>query len=177
MPLTDAFSNTAPTGITPPRASAFDNTAPGSSTPGRGAAFDNTGPTAATIAEAAAFSNTKPDLTPTGTENYLARVQTIFNITPAALIAGAVVDSVTLADGNLVLVTAQSNLAENGLYLVNGAGAAAIRATDHRFPFTVRVSNGGVNKGKAYAYFPVFNYVVGTSLVDFTRLLATGRTV
>ena len=177
MPLTDAFSNTAPTGITPSRASAFDNTAPASSTPGRGAAFSNTEPTAATIAEAAAFDNTKPGITPTGTENYLATAQSIFNIAPAALIAGAVVDSVTLADGNLVLVTAQSSPAENGLYLVNGAGAAAIRATDHSFPFTVRISNGSSNKGKAYAYFPVFNYAVGTSSVNFTRLLATGRTV
>jgi len=178
MPLTDAFSNTAPTGIIPSRASAFDNTAPASSTPGRGAAFSNTGPTAATVAEAAAFDNTKPGVTPTGTENYLARAQATTNIAPASVIAGSVMDFVSLADGDLVLLASQTNPAENGLYLVNGAGAAAVRATDHKFPFSVRVSSvGNVNRNKAYAYFPVFNYVVGTSSVTFTPLVATGRTV
>ena len=178
MPLTDAFSNTAPTGITPPRASAFDNTAPGSSTPGRGAAFDNTGPTAATIAEAAAFSNTKPDITPTGVDNYTARAQATANTAPSAVIAGAFVDFVQLTDGDLVLLASQTNTAENGLYLVNGAGAAAIRAVDHRFPFSVRVGPfGNVNRNKAYTYFPVFNYTAGTSAVTFTPLVATGRTV
>lgn len=178
MPLTDAFSNTAPTGITPPRASAFDNTAPASSTPGRGAAFDNTTSTGITISRGAEFSNTKPGIQGTGLDTYTARAQATANIAPAAVIAGAVLDFVTLADGDLVLLASQTNTAQNGLYLVNGAGSPAIRATDHRYDFTVRVGpSGNVNKNKAYSYKAAFDYVADTSPVTFTALVAVGRTV
>ena len=178
MPLTDAFSNTAPTGITPSRASAFDNTAPAFSTPSRGAAFDNTTSTGRTISRGDAFNNTKPGIQGTGLDTYTARAQATANIAPAAVIAGSVLDLVTLADGDLVLLASQTNTAQNGLYLVNGAGAAAIRATDHRYNFSVRVGpSGNVNKGKAYAYQAAVNYVAETSPVTFTALVAVGRTV
>ncbi len=178
MPLTDAFSNTPPTGITPSRGTAFSNDAVQTFTPSRGTAFNNSEAVPDTLTLGNAFSNVKADITPTGEENFVARAQATANIAPAAVIAGAVVDLVQLADGDLVLLASQTNSAENGLYLVNGAGAVAIRATDHRYSFTVRVGpSGNVNKNKAYSYKPVANYVVGTSAVTFTALVAQGRTV
>lgn len=178
MPLTDAFSNVAPTGITPPRASAFDNTGSTGRTISRGTAFDNTASSGRTVSTGTAFDNTKPQIQGTGLDTYTARAQATANIAPAAVIAGAVLDFVTLADGDLVLLASQTAAAENGLYLVNGAGSPAIRATDHRYDFSVRVGpSGNVNKNKAYAYKAVANYIVGTSAVTFTPLVAEGRTV
>lgn len=188
MPFTDPFSNTPPGTITPSRGAAFDNTSASGSTPGRGAAFDNTAPafsapthgtafsntapSAATITRAAAFDNTAPGITPTGTENFTAKAQTTASVTVSTLIIGAAVDGVTLASGDLVLVASQGTASQNGLYRVTAG--APVRATDHGYPFSVRVGNSGnVNKGKAYAYFPVLNYVTDTSGVTFTALVAT----
>lgn len=178
MPLTDAFSNTSPVGITPSRGTAFSNDAVQTFTPSRGTAFNNSDAVPDTLTLGNAFSNVKADGAPTGEESFTARAQATANTAPASVIAGAFVDFVQLSDGDLVLLANQNNSAENGLYLVNGAGAAAIRATDHRFGFTVRVGPfGNVNRNKAYSYKPVFNYVVGTSAVTFTALVAEGRTV
>lgn len=178
MPLTDAFSNTPPTGITPGRGAAFDNSAVQLFIPARGSAFDNTVPTPDTLPLAGAFSNVKADITPTGEEGFTARAQATGNIAPAAVIAGAVIDFVTLVDGDLVLLASQTTASQNGLYLVNGAGSPAIRATSHAFAFKVRVGpSGNVNKNKAYSYKPVANYVTDTSTVTFTALVAEGRVV
>ena len=178
MPLTDAFSNNSPVGITPSRGTAFSNDAVQTFTPSRGTAFANSDALPDTITLGNAFSNSAADATPTGEESYTARAQATANIAPASVIAGATVDSVQLVDGDLVLLANQNNSAENGLYLVNGAGAAAIRAVNHSFGFIVRVGPAGTaNRNKAYSYKPVFNYVVGTSAVTFTALVAQGRTV
>lgn len=190
MPLTDPFSNTPPSTITIGRGTAFDNTAPAFSAPARGTAFSNTGPAfsapargtafdntlpaAATITRGAAFSNASPGTTPTGTENFTARAQTTASVTLSTLIIGASVDGVTLALGDLVLAASQGTAAQNGLYLVTAG--APVRASDHAFPFSVRVGPAGTaNKGKAYAYFPVTNYVVDTSAVNFTSLVAVAH--
>jgi len=169
-----AFDNTAPAFSAPTRGAAFDNTAPAFSAPSRGAAFDNTGPTAATITRGAAFDNTAPGLTATGTESFTARAQTTASVTVSTLIIGAAVDGVTLASGDLVLVASQGTASQNGLYRVTAG--APVRASDHAFPFSVRVGPAGTaNKGKAFAYFPITPYVLDTTAVNFTALVAVAH--
>jgi hypothetical protein len=173
MPLTDQFNNTPPSPITPARAAAFDNTAPAFSAPGRGAAFSNTAPAFSAPGRGAAFDNTKADLAPTGTENFTARAQTTASVTISTLIVGAVIDGVTLAEGDLVLAANQSSASQNGLYRITAGGAAPVRATSHGFAFAVRVGPAGTaNKGKAFAYFPILPYTVDTTAVNFTALVA-----
>lgn len=169
-----AFDNTAASGSTPARGAAFDNTAPAFSAPSRGAAFSNTGPVASTVTRAAAFDNTAPGLSATGTESFTARAQTTASVTVSTLIIGAAVDGVTLASGDLVLVASQGTASQNGLYRVTAG--APVRASDHAFSFSVRVGPAGTaNKGKAFAYSPITPYVVDTTAVNFTSLVATAR--
>ena len=50
------------------------------------------------------------------------------NVVLATLQAGSLVDGVTLADGDRVLVAAQTNGVENGVYVIHAAGTAPTRA-------------------------------------------------
>lgn len=56
----DPWDNTAPTPITPSRATAFDDTPPGGKSPVNATAWDNTGPGGKTPVNAAAWDNTGP---------------------------------------------------------------------------------------------------------------------
>jgi hypothetical protein len=172
-----AFDNTAPAFSAPTRGSAFDNTAPDFSAPSRGAAFSNTGPTAATITRGAAFNNAFPDSRITAIENLtpkLAVAQTTASIVTSSLVVGAIVDGVTLAWGNLVLVGSQSNAAQNGLYRVTPS--TPVRETDHAFFFTVKIGPlGTTHRGKQYSYTPLPGYVPEITAVNFTALVAAAR--
>jgi hypothetical protein len=174
MPLTDQFNNTPPATITIGRAAAFDNTAPAFSAPSRGAAFSNTGPAAATITRAAAFNNATPDKRASSMESLspkIAKAQTTTSITISSLVIGATIDGVTLAWEDLVLVASQVAPAQNGLYRVTAS--TPVRATDHAVFFTVQVGPlGTVNRGKQFSYNPITPYVVDTTAVNFTALVA-----
>lgn len=93
----------------------------------------------------------------------------------SALENGDVVDGVTLATGNLVLLKAQTDPKENGVYVVPAAGAASRSASFgayglsyHRTP--VRVL-GGTDAGKIFLQATRGAIVVGTTLVTFEEFV------
>lgn len=74
----------------------------------------------------------------------------------SALVAGAVVDGVTLAAGDRALLNAQSNPAENGIYIVAASGAAS-RAPDANSSNEVKpgmttfISEGATYSSRVYS--------------------------
>lgn len=89
-----------------------------------------------------------------------------------ALINGAVVDTVTLATGNRVLVKNQTLPEENGIYIVAASGAAS-RATDMDSLSPIDEVNGawvpvqsGSQAGQIYVQYGVVA-TLGTSAVNF----------
>mgnify|MGYP007071619410 CR=1 FL=1 len=178
MALSDSFNNTPPATITPSRGSAFNNTAPAGASIGFAAAFSNTSPTAATFSRGAVFDNTKPGVFYTGDERYFAVCAPSGNQNLNQLVAGHTVAGVTLADGDIVLVTGSTQAQNNGIFLVNGAGATAIRAHPMTTPFSVRVGpNSTTNANKVFAYFPEPNFVLETTHVHFIETTATAHPI
>lgn len=86
---------------------------------------------------------------------------------------GSVIDGVTLATGNRILLKDQSTAAENGIYTVNGSGAPT-RATDadagaELVNAAVFVSEGTVNADRAYVQTVNAAITVGTTGLTFTQ--------
>lgn len=98
------------------------------------------------------------------------RVATTANITiSTALNVGDVIDGVTLADGDRVLVKNQSTTAQNGLY---NAGATPARAYDFTvedpgFGWFVEVLQGTANAGTLWRNTNTSAPIVGTTGITF----------
>lgn len=109
-----------------------------------------------------------------------ARVATSANVSISTdLEAGDVIDGVTLAEGDRVLVKSQTNSAQNGIYVVQASGAA-LRASDFNEPQEV---DGGdfifVTSGTLYndtGWVQVTDNVVtiGTDPIVFTQFSGAG---
>lgn len=87
---------------------------------------------------------------------------------------GDTVDGVVLATGDRILVKNQATASENGVYVVEAAGAPT-RATDFdatsgiKFGWYVDVALGTVNAGRTYIVSSDDPITVGTSDIEFTQ--------
>jgi hypothetical protein len=109
-----------------------------------------------------------------------ARAATATNVNISTeLEPGDIIDGVTLAENDRVLVKSQTNSAQNGIYVVQSSGAA-LRASDFNEPIEV---DGGdfvfVNQGTLYAdtgWVQVTDNVVtiGTDPIVFTQFSGAG---
>ena len=96
-----------------------------------------------------------------------------------ALENGDVVDGVTLATGNRVLVKNQTNAAQNGIYVVQASGAA-VRATDFDAPAEVDggdfifVTGGTVNDNTGWVQTSTGVATIGTDPIYFTQFSGAG---
>ena len=97
----------------------------------------------------------------------------------ADLEVGDVIDGVTLADTNRVLVKNQSTASENGIYVVQPTGAA-IRATDFDQPAEVDggdfvfVTGGTVNDNTGWVQTSTTVVTIGTDPIYFTQFSGAG---
>lgn len=101
------------------------------------------------------------------------RAASTANATIATLDAGQVLDGVTLAEGNRVLLKNQTTVAENGVYVINADGSAATRATDWPVGadvvgYAVRVYAGTANANTVWAVYAE-PAVVGTNDPQFIK--------
>jgi hypothetical protein len=100
------------------------------------------------------------------------------NIT-TGLEAGDVIDGVTLAAGNRVLVKNQTAAAENGIYVVQVSGAA-LRAADFDQPAEVDggdfvfVTGGTVNDNTGWVQTSTGVVTIGTDPIYFTQFSGAG---
>lgn len=89
-------------------------------------------------------------------------------------------DGVTLANTNRFLAKNQTTGAENGIYVFNGAGSAATRATDADTSAKVTsgmfafVSEGTVNGGTGWALLTADPITLNTTSLSFTQTSGTG---
>ena len=111
------------------------------------------------------------------------RAATTANITLAsALENGDVLDGVTLATGNRVLVKDQSTGSENGIYVVKSSGAPD-RSTDADLAaeltsnFAVFVEEGTVNADQGYVLTNDGAITVGTTALTFTQFTGLGQII
>jgi|688.fasta_scaffold01402_35 hypothetical protein len=92
---------------------------------------------------------------------------------------GDVVDGVTLAEGNRVLVKSQTNAAQNGIYVVQASGAA-LRAADFNEPAEVDggdfvfVVGGTLYDNTGWAQTTTNVVTVGTDPIEFTQFSGAG---
>lgn len=104
------------------------------------------------------------------------RVATTANITIAtALNNGDVLDGITLATDDRVLVKDQSTGSQNGIYVV---GTSPVRAYDESsddpgFGFLVYVREGTVNGGKVYRNTNTTTPTIATTALTFAQITAT----
>ena len=105
------------------------------------------------------------------------RVASTANVTISG--PGAAIDGVTLANGERVLLRAQTTGSQNGIYVFNGAASAMTRATD--FDTSAEVVSGclvAVSEGTSYAdtlWLLTTNdpIILGTTALNFA-LFSTG---
>ena len=96
-----------------------------------------------------------------------------------ALENGDIVDGVTLATGDRVLVKSQTNAAENGIYVVQASGAA-VRATDFDAPAEVDggdfifVTNGTLYDNTGWVQTSTGVAIIGTDPINFTQFSGAG---
>lgn len=87
---------------------------------------------------------------------------------------GSVIDGVTLATGDRILLKNQTTQSQNGVYVVAATGAPT-RSTDADSPtelapyFTVYVASGTVNAGKEFTQTTPAPITVGTSNIVFVQ--------
>lgn len=97
----------------------------------------------------------------------------------AALEVGEVVDGVTLAAGNRVLVKSQTNAAQNGIYVVQSSGPA-VRATDFDSPAEVDggdfvfVTGGTLYDNTGWVQVSTGVVTIGTDPIQFTQFSGAG---
>ena len=111
------------------------------------------------------------------------RAATTASVTLAsALENGDVLDGVTLATGNRVLVKNQSTGSENGIYVVEASGAPT-RSTDCDTAaeltsnFAVFVEEGTVNADQGYVLTNDGAITVGTTALTFTQFTGLGQII
>jgi hypothetical protein len=107
---------------------------------------------------------------------------TTANITLATDVEdGDVLDGVTLATGNRILVKNQSTASENGIYVVAASGAPS-RATDFDTPGEIDggdfvfVTGGTANDSKGFVQINVVG-TIGTDPIEFTQFSGAGTFV
>lgn len=102
------------------------------------------------------------------------------NITIAS--PGTTIDGVTMAANDRFLAKDQTTGSENGIYVWNGAAAAATRATDANTNALVTsgmattITEGTVNDNRVYMLITNDPITVGTTSLAFTQLGAAGTT-
>ena len=111
------------------------------------------------------------------------RAATTANVTLASdLENGDVLDGVTLATGNRILVKNQSTGSENGIYVVKSSGAPD-RSTDADLAaeltsnFAVFVEEGTLNADQGYVLTNDGAITVGTTALTFTQFTGLGQIV
>lgn len=88
-----------------------------------------------------------------------AKAASTANVTVATLDVGQVLDGVTLALNDIVLLKNQTTGSENGLYKIRADGSAPLRSTTDQPAGTetsgsvVRVTSGTANAGKCYLQY------------------------
>ena len=109
------------------------------------------------------------------------RAATTANGTLATAFAnGQVIDGVTLATGNRILIKNQTTGTENGLYTVNATGAPT-RSTDAdtnaelTASFAVFVEEGTVNADSGYTLTNDGTVTIGTTALSFTQFTGLGQ--
>ena len=96
-----------------------------------------------------------------------------------ALEPGDVIDGVTLAEGNRVLVKNQTNAAQNGIYVVQASGAA-LRASDFNEPQEVDggdfvfVTGGTLGDNTGWVQTATGIVTIGTDPITFTQFSGAG---
>jgi hypothetical protein len=107
---------------------------------------------------------------------------TVGSPTLSAYVNGAVVDGVTLATGDRVLVKNQATGSENGIYVVKASGAPD-RSTDAdtgaevTANFAVFVEEGTVNADQGYTLTNNGSITIGTTALVFTQFTGLGQIV
>lgn len=118
-------------------------------------------------------------LVATGNNKGTARAAATTNINLAA--PGAAIDGVTLASGDIVLLTGQSTASQNGLYVWNGAGATLTRTTNADTSAEVApglfvyVAEGTANGSNGYTLVTPAPITVGTTGLTFTQTSGAGQ--
>jgi hypothetical protein len=109
------------------------------------------------------------------------RAATTANGTLATAFAnGQVIDGVTLATGNRILIKNQTTGTENGLYTVNATGAPT-RSTDAdtsaelTASFAVFVEEGTANADSGYTLTNDGTVTIGTTALSFTQFTGLGQ--
>jgi len=111
------------------------------------------------------------------------RVATTANVNLSnALENGDVIDGVTLATGDRVLVKNQTNAAQNGIYVVKASGAPdrstdADVATEVTASFAVFVEEGTANADSGYVLTTDGAVTIGTTELVFTQFTGLGQIV
>jgi hypothetical protein len=95
-----------------------------------------------------------------------------------ALQPGDLVDGVTLATGDRVLVNGQTTTSQNGIYVVNASGAPS-RALDFDSPLEVKSGDfifvsSGTNYGNTGWVQTLSTVTIGTSPISFTQFSGAG---
>lgn len=114
------------------------------------------------------------------------RVATTANVTLAGG-APTLIDGVTLANGNRILVKSQTNPAENGIYLVQTLGTGAngtwIRTTDADTNTKVTpglytfVEEGTISADSGWVLTTDGNIILGTTSLAFTQFSGAGQII
>jgi len=92
---------------------------------------------------------------------------------------GDLVDGVTLAEGDRVLVKSQTNAAQNGIYVVQASGAA-LRAADFNEPIEVDggdfvfVTGGTTHDNTGWVQTTTNIVTIGTDPIQFTQFSGAG---
>jgi hypothetical protein len=92
---------------------------------------------------------------------------------------GDIVDGVTLAEGDRVLVKSQTNAAQNGIYIVQSSGAA-LRASDFNEPQEVDggdfifVTGGSLYDNTGWVQTTTNVVTIGTDPITFTQFSGAG---
>jgi len=92
---------------------------------------------------------------------------------------GDLVDGVTLAEGDRVLVKSQTNAAQNGIYVVQASGAA-LRAADFNEPLEVDggdfvfVTGGTTHDNTGWVQTTTNIVTIGTDPIQFTQFSGAG---
>ena len=132
-----------------------------------------------TIGTDAVTKDYADSLISTGTNKGSARVTATTNITIAS--PGAVIDSVTLAVNDIVLLTGQTTASQNGPYIFNGAASPLVRALNSDISAEVKsglfvfVSEGTLNGSNGYTLTTADPIVLGTTALTFVQTSGAGQ--